>query len=181
MIELLNMGWTSDRHTDLNNLLGLEILTQVRMRVLQKKSFYSQGTTRLVYSGAKFSDLAELFNANDFPTSQSLHDFYSVEPDILLFHHNKFKINSNGTLIAGYPDLVVEIWSEHNTEQEKRFKKMLYATSGITEHWYLTQSDFYIERYLGTVALPQLHLSDVITTESGLVIDMRDLVKEWKV
>ena len=100
-----------------------------------------------------------------------------VEPDFMLFDRNAYVENSaadkNRSRVAGFPDLIIEIWSEENTKADREFKKFLYATSPVTEHWYIEQESNEVECYLGERTLPKQYLTDILRTQNGIEIDLR--------
>ena len=98
-----------------------------------------------------------------------------VSPDFMLFKENSYLRNKKETRTAGRPDLIVEIWSESNTENDKAFLQNLYATSEITEHWYIEQDSNKVECYIGTKQLPDQYLTDVLVTQKGIEFDLRYL------
>ncbi|MCL1998798.1 MAG: Uma2 family endonuclease [Turicibacter sp.] len=179
-MNILTMSWTSERHTNLNTFLSGEFLRHIRDKIVSKHSFLSQGTTRLVHYGEKFSSLCSLIDVSSVEdveefTQTTIHEFHSVEPDLLLFERPNFLLNKSGNLIAGLPSLVVEIWSTSNSQDERAFKRNLYASSPTTEHWYLSQNDNKIERWLGKNQLTDLDISEILETQTGLRVDIRDL------
>jgi Uma2 family endonuclease len=100
-----------------------------------------------------------------------------VEPDFMLFDKNAYIENniSGGvrTRIAGFPDLVIEIWSEANLIEERKFKKILYSTSPVTEHWYIEQDSNKVECFLGGNDLPPQSLKNILRTQDGVEFDLR--------
>ncbi|MCL1997659.1 MAG: Uma2 family endonuclease [Turicibacter sp.] len=173
-MEIMQMGWTSKNHTNLSEYLTHEIFTKVRKHISNGKGFFSSGSTRLVHYGDKFSNLATLVDVAKFDVAD-IHDLPSIEPDILLFQANAFVANENGTLFAGFPDLIVEVWSKSNTKEERDWKHILYSTAPATEHWYLEQNSRIVERWLGNLQLENLYLDKKLTTNNGLVLDISDI------
>jgi len=102
-----------------------------------------------------------------------------VEPDFMLFDKNAYIENSakneKRSRVAGFPDLIIEVWSEENTKADREFKKFLYSTSPVTEHWYIEQDSNEVECYMGGEALPKQYLTDVLRTQGGIDIDLRYL------
>jgi len=100
-----------------------------------------------------------------------------VEPDFMLFDKNAYVENSTAdkkrSRVAGFPDLVIEVWSEENTKADKEFKKFLYSTSPVTEHWYIEQDTNDVKCYLGQEMLPMQSLTDVLRTQNGIEVDLR--------
>jgi len=179
-MEYVSMGWVSERHTKLGNFLANELFNQIRKNVFDEKYFFSQGTTRLVYDGERYSgferlvDVAKIADVAAF-AADGIYTLHSVEPDVMLFVENPYLKNRHGSYLAGCPDLVIEIWSESNSLEERNFKHRLYATSPATEHWYLAQDSEIIERWLGNNPLPTATLREKMHTQQGLTIDISDI------
>ncbi|MCL2016374.1 MAG: Uma2 family endonuclease [Defluviitaleaceae bacterium] len=96
-----------------------------------------------------------------------------ITPDIMLLSKEKVIFSKNGVRVAGFPDLIVEIWSDSNYEREIHFKKNLYATAATTEQWYITQDSPIFERYIGEEKQAALDLREVVHTKDGFAIDLR--------
>ena len=145
----------------------------------KENAFILQEDCSLVYFGSenkvsdiRLVDLAEI--TKDF-ISDVIDDLKTVEPDLVLFHHNRFITNKRETRTAGQPDLIVEVWSKSNMQKERDFKKYLYSTSEITEHWYIDQDSNLIECWLGSRQLENQNLNRIIKTRKGLEFDLRYL------
>jgi Uma2 family endonuclease len=98
-----------------------------------------------------------------------------VQPDFFLFHKNPYIINKRDIRTAGQPDLIVEVWGEEDTKNNRDFKKYLYSASDITEHWYIEQDSNTIKCYLGRNELPDQSLMNILKTQNGLEFDLRYL------
>ncbi|MCL1997584.1 MAG: Uma2 family endonuclease [Turicibacter sp.] len=132
-------------------------------------------TVRLAYFGniQNANGLAEstlIWVDENFQANRSLEILSYVEPDLMLFYRNRYI--EDRSLIIGAPDLIVEIWSERNSDLEQAAKRFLYSTSQSTEHWYLTQNSNTIERWLGKTRLPDASLSHTVITNTGLTLDL---------
>jgi len=103
-----------------------------------------------------------------------------VEPDFMLFDRNAYIENSNlnkkRSRVAGFPDLIIEVWSEENTKADREFKKFIYSTSPVTEHWYIEQDSNDVECYFGERMLPKQNLKAVLRTQNNIEIDLRYMV-----
>jgi len=134
----------------------------------------------LVYWGRKMGancslvNISEIENLDQFKDSV-IEDLYYVQPDFMLFKNNSYVENKRQTRTAGCPDLVVEIWSDGNTKNDRAFLQNLYATSTITEHWYIEQDSNEVICYLGGNRLENQYLTNVLVTRNGLEFDLRYL------
>ena len=104
-----------------------------------------------------------------------IEDLYYVQPDLMVFKSNPYIENNRKTKTAGQPDLIVEVWSEGNLKNERDFKRYLYSTSDITEHWYIEQDSNEVVCYLGKNRLNNQYLFNVLSTRDGLKFDLRYL------
>jgi len=125
-------------------------------------------------SSISLVDVKEIKNVKTFIKS-TIEDLYYVQPDLMVFQSNPYVENKRQTKTAGQPDLVVEVWSDGNSKNDRDFKKYLYSTSDITEHWYIEQDSNEIACYLGQKRLENQSLVDVLSTQSGLKFDLRYL------
>ena len=163
------------RHSNLALRLAHSYLQKYDDDNIYKTHYPFKDNVALVYSGGKSAPfLTKLLDASKF-------DFYpdkrfnSIEPDFMLFRNNKFLLNKNETRVLGQPDLIVEIWSDSNDENERSFKHNLYSSSEITEHWYITQDSNEVICYLGETLLSSQYLNKLLITQSGLEFDLRRL------
>ena len=46
-MDIVSMGWTSETHTILSGIIGTEIWQILRNDIINRRSFFSQGSTRL--------------------------------------------------------------------------------------------------------------------------------------
>ena len=96
-----------------------------------------------------------------------------VQPNFMLFQRNKYIENQWLTRTAGSPDLIIEIWSDGDTNEDKSFKKFLYSTSDKTEHWYIEQDSNEVICFLGQNVLPSQSLLNTLRTHNGIELDLR--------
>ena len=98
-----------------------------------------------------------------------------VKPDFMIFKNNSYISNAKQTRTAGQPDLIAEVWSLGNTDDDRAFLQNLYATSDVTEHWYIEQDSNEVICYLGRNRLENQFLTDILVTRGGLQFDLRYL------
>ena len=136
------------------------------------KDMFTNGVS-IVYLGNKRESLsARLAAFDEYDVSSDLYQYSCVEPDFTLFEKNNYIANIKGARLAGQPDLVIEVWSDSNTSADRAFKKYLYSTSPVTEHWYLEQDSNEVECWLGDKKLRVQTLLNPLNTQSGLQIDL---------
>jgi len=119
-------------------------------------------------------DIELLENIEHFKKSTINHLEY-VQPDFILFRNNRFVANEFETITAGCPDLIIEIWSEGNSNIEKRFKFDLYSSGAKTEHWYIEQGLNKVTCFYGTEKLPEQSLLNILGTSNGIKFDLRKM------
>jgi Uma2 family endonuclease len=167
---------TTDRHNDIISTFSGDILPLKRKKevhALQEQCplvFYG---SRDLPTGFKLVDVKAIDDAERF--IEMITDFEYVKPDFMLFKDNLYIKNTRGTRTAGQPDLIVEVWSESNTEEDIDFLKKLYSTSPITEHWYINQDSNKIECYIGKKKLTSKYLTNILVTNKGIEFDLRYL------
>jgi len=165
----LQLMSTTARHSEIVDFLTGRLLA----RKIKGELNYWSDTVPLVYD-----DDRKLLNVNDYTLAQANHlaptltRYRYVAPDVMVFCHNAFISNPAGTRHAGCPDLVVEVWSDYNTAAERRNKFEIYASSPLTEHWYMEQGSDLVTCYLGEKRLPDQHLRQVLMSQNGLDFDL---------
>ena len=168
---------TTGRHNDIVTSFIGELFNLIKKREVYAKheefplAFFG---TRKEPMGTALVDIQGIDDIQRF-TENTINLLESVQPDFMLFKHNPYIVNRYDTKIAGQPDLIIEIWSEGNSQQERNFKKDLYKTSPISEHWYIDQDSNKVECYIGSEQLPDQCLTDILRTRKGLKFDLRYL------
>jgi Uma2 family endonuclease len=80
--------------------------------------------------------------------------------------------NERETKTAGYPDIIIEVWSKSNDDSERDFKLDLYSSSPITEHWYIEQDSNEVICYFGKERIENQYLNNILVTRNGLEFDL---------
>ena len=166
---------TTNRHGDLVGTIYAELLYAFRKPLRSFNSLLRIEEGALVHWGEKSSGLIKLVDVAKLENVDEINHLEWVQPDIMFFHQNKYLQNERKNKIAGYPDLIVEVWSEGNNNYHIDMKRQLYKTSTATEQWYMYQDKNEIERYIGSNRIKSLDLTEILHTESGISIDLRDL------
>ena len=168
---------TTDRHNEIINTFVCEIFPLKKKKEIRALS----EQCALVYWGRKSEpaslalvDVSEIENISRF-TESAIEYLDYVQPDFMLFDENPYLKNSRGLRTAGRPDLILEVWSEGNTKNDKAFLQNLYATSPMTEHWYMEQDSNDVQCYLGKMQIAGQSLKNVLVTQKGLEFDLRYL------
>jgi len=177
MNNIFEMGAT-ERHGRL-----LSYLESSTNKLFERKELINfSESVSLVYYGSnkKEVELCKLVNISDIKDVkkfiENMGDLSIVTPDYMHFlKNNKYLINKNRTRAAGYPNLIVEVWSTDNSEFDRAFKKYLYSTSPITEHWYIEQDSNIVECYYGQEKIESKNLSDILVSRDGVEFDLRYL------
>jgi hypothetical protein len=168
---------TTARHNKLtSSFVGsiFDLLKRKEVHVLSEEC-------SLVYWGRKSEPnmmslikISEIEDINEFKAC-IIDDLYYVQPDVMIFKQNPYVENIRQTRTAGQPDLIVEVWSDGNTKNDKAFLQNLYATSSVTEHWYITQKSNKVECYYGRDKLENQSLKNILKSRGGLEFDLRYL------
>ena len=125
-------------------------------------------------SSIKLVDIKRIENLENFKET-TIEDLYYVQPDLMVFKLNPYIENKRQTKTAGQPDLIVEVWSDGNSKEDRELKKFLYSTSEITEHWYIEQNSNEVTCYFGQNRIQNQCLTDILATRNGLKFDLRYL------
>ena len=171
---------TTDRHNDMISTFVGDVLPLKR-----KKEIYAlQSDCALVHWGERkeainlaLVNVSEIEDTVKF-TGYTIEYLEYIQPDFMLFKDNPYLKNSKGLRTAGQPDLIVEVWSESNSKAERELKWNLYATSDITEHWYIEQDSNSVQCYMGKKQLPEQFLANILKAQKGLEFDLRYLAIE---
>jgi len=168
---------TTSRHNKIITTLISSVIELLRRREAHALS----EECSLVYWGKNTEPTSvSLVNTDDIEDIQkfkesTIEDLYYVQPDIMIFKANPYIENKRQTKTAGQPDLIVEVWSDGNPKNERDFKKYLYSTSSVTEHWYIEQDSNEVACYFGNDRIGSQLLSNILLTRSGLEFDLRYL------
>ena len=169
---------TTVRHNRITMTLSGSILSLLRKRevhALQEECALVYIGTKELSVGFNLVDTTKIENIKHF-TENVITELEYVRPDFVLFRNNPYLENKKQTRTAGQPDLIVEVWSESNFSNDRAFLQNLYATSNITEHWYIEQDSNEVTCYLGKKRLKNQSLSNILVTLDGLEFDLRYLV-----
>jgi hypothetical protein len=163
----------------------LNYLIKSTFELFEKKEleFFQESAALVYYGEYKEPELLKLVDAADIQDIDDVNYFKEVvmpslkyvTPDYMYFKDNIFLKNEKETQIAGQPNLIVEVWSEGNTDNDKKFKKYLYSTSPVTEHWYITQDSNLVECYYGQERMNDKSLVDLLVSKDGVEFDLRYL------
>jgi hypothetical protein len=168
---------TTIRHNRITMTISGAIIDLLR----KKEVFALQEECALVHWGYKQkNDLTKLVNISEIDDIDkfkkiTINRLDYVQPDFMLFEKNPYLYNEYETRTAGYPDLIIEVWSDGNDKSDREFKLNLYSTSPITEHWYIEQDSNEVECYLGNGKIENQSLLDVLVSRGGLKFDLRYL------
>ena len=168
---------TTGRHNRLAGTFFGEVLSLLR----KKEAYALHEEGALVYWGTKkepqfirLVDVNEIEDIDEF-TEEIINELYYVQPDFFLFKKNPYLHNKKETRVAGYPDLIVEVWSDDNTTYDRKVKLDLYSSSPITEHWYIEQKSNSVVCYYGDSKIESQSLMNVLVTRDGIEFDLRYL------
>ena len=143
------------------------------VKIFQEQNSLVYFGDKKIVTDVKLVNVEELDNLDRF-IENTFEYLHYVQPDFMMFNSNIYYLNKNMTKIAGVPNLIVEVWSENNTEYDIYFKKHLYSTGGY-EHWYIFQDSNIVECWIGSKKINNQNLTDILVTESGLKFDLRYL------
>ena len=123
----------------------------------------------------KLVDAENLEMSEEIFLSEVINSMDYVMPDIMLFQKNKYVANKNQTKTAGFPDLIIEVWSDGNKNEHRNFKRKLYATSQTTEFWQITQNSNIVKCSIGNKKIMDKSLTEPMQTLAEIPIDLTHL------
>ena len=171
---------TSKRHNEIITTLIIKLANLIE----QRKIHVWHEESSLVFWGKKTElhslslvDVEQIADIESFKENV-MNELYCIQPDFMLFQQNKYIENKKRTRTAGCPDLIIEIWSEGNSEDDRSFKKFLHSTSEKTEHWYIEQDSNEVICYYGKETLAKQSLKNILRTQNGIEVDLRRMAIE---
>ena len=176
MSDMMLMG-TTTRHNNILTEMYRYLANYFHDLLINKQiSILLEQLSLCYYGEYKEIDSIELIDAANIKLDNStINQLHVVQPDLMIFKDNKFLTNKEQTRYVGKPDLIVEVWSNINSDGHKLFKKTLYSTSEITEHWYIEQNSNEVECWFGDKQLPYQNLTNILKTQQSIEIDLRYL------
>ena len=168
---------TTIRHNKITRSLSSSVMELEK----KQKALALQEECALVHWGdkrkndlIKLVNIAEIDNIDKFKKT-TINRLDYVMPDFVLFKNNPYLNNEYETRTAGCPDLIIEVWSDGNDKDERESKRDLYATSSVTEHWYIEQDSNEVICYFGDKKIGSQNLNNVLITLNELQFDLRYL------
>ena len=132
-MEIMTMGTTRRHMKILDWFSGFAIKEQ------EKDYFvYGREQIALVENYGALIDVSELTDEKRQKVRNVMGKMKYTYPDFMIFKHNPVIINDQDTRYAGIPDLIIEVWSRTNSNEEKEQKRKLYRTSK-SEFWEINQ------------------------------------------
>ena len=168
---------TTVRHNKITGTIFSAIVDLLR----KNEVYATHEECALVHWGFKrkndFTYLVDIPSIDDinYFTNITINELDYVLPDFILFKENPYLCNNRETKIAGCPDLIIEVWSDSNSTEERNFKLGLYSSSPIVEHWYIDQDSNEIICYIGDNKAENQSLHNILETSNGLKFDLRYL------
>ena len=170
---------TTIRHNKITRTLSsstMELEKKQKALVLQEECALVHWGDKRKNDLIKLINIAEIDNIDEFKKTINTLDY--VMPDFVLFRNNPYLHNEYDTRTAGYPDLIIEVWSDGNDKNDRESKLNLYSTSPITEHWYIEQDSNTVKCFMGEKAIKTQYLSEILKTQNGIELDLRYLALE---
>ncbi|MCL1988094.1 MAG: Uma2 family endonuclease [Firmicutes bacterium] len=118
----------------------------------------------------------QLYNVNDnFISEDLLAESRFVQPDYMIFYENKVQESDKTYKMAGCPDLIIEVWSNSNTADDRLRLCSLYSTSETSEFWQFEQNSNTVLCSKGKNNLPSQSLTNLLFTQNGLKLDLTSI------
>ena len=168
---------TTKRHNRITSTLYSRIINFIEngeLNALKEECALVYWGSKKLPTGFNLVDITKIDNTEHF-IEEVMYELEYVQPDFMLFKNNPYIENKKQTRTAGLPDLIVEVWSESNSANDRAFLQNLYATSDITEHWYIEQDSNEVICYVGQNRINNQSLAEVLVTRDRLKFDLRYL------
>ena len=166
---------TTERHMQILAEIEFSIRSQFRSELLSGRYKLTQEQQDLVYNGKNEVRDYKLIDCSVVQIIPHINDLSFVAPDLMLFTSNPYIQNDNKTKYAGCPNLIVEVWSKSNREDDIEFKKYLYASGKNTEHWYIEHNSDIVECCYEDRVIAKVSFSQILVTSGGISIDLSPL------
>lgn len=133
--------------------------------------------TSQMHTHAKKHKLGKVLTA---PMDTQFDKFNTFQPDILFVSAERAGIIGEKK-IDGAPDLVVEVLSESNSQQEMSFKKHIYESHAVREYWVVNLRKNTVTQYTnieGELMPVKIHSGpDVVESQvlAGFKISVQDI------
>ena len=163
------------RHSDLIAEIYRKFTNAYEALYLSKTIRPLKDNVSLCYIGKRSeNELVRLISAEKaMKENLDLNLLSTIEPDFTLFYKNRYLTNQANTRVIGIPDLVVEVWSKSNTDDDKTFKKHLYSFA--KESWFIEQESNIVECWARNKRIKDQSLEKTLLTSDNLQIDLRHL------
>ena len=171
---------TTIRHNNIVSSLFANVFNEFisgNIHVMQEQIALTHWGTKMQIDCKTFKlvDVEKLGMTKEGFTDGIIDELGYIQPDFFLFSSNPFLVNKAETKVAGIPNLIVEVWSKSNTDEDKHIKQKLYSTG--CEHWYISQNSNIVKCMFGVEELPDKYLKEILKTVDGIEFDLRFLVK----
>lgn len=169
-MKTLTMGNT-ERHIEI-----LDWFSEFANKEKRKNPRFKSGREQmaLVENHGKLIDISRLTEDGRRILGDIIGRLNHTYPDFMIFYNNPVFINNNKTRYAGIPDLIIEVWSLSNTEDEKKLKRDLYRTEK-SEFWELDQDSPKIICWNKDGKMYEQHLDKPVKTPWGAQLDLTEL------
>ena len=166
---------TTKRHLDILDIITSNFLNNNRKN---KNIEYGREQIALVKNHEKLIDIASLTDEQKDKLELYMNTMKIIQPDFFVFKNNPYLTNNKVTRYVGVPDLIIEVWSETNKEEDKSKLRELYISSGSV-FWEIDQDNPLITCWENG-RMSQHSLRDPIKTPWGQVLDLTDLYHDVK-
>ena len=169
-MQYMTMGTTARHMRILDWLSGYSI----KQRQKNYKFVYAREQIALIENYGALIDVSELTDEQRQIVRQSMVRAKYTYPDFMIFKNNPVIINERETRYAGIPDLIIEVWSKANSDEEKEQKRNLYRTKK-SEFWEFDQDSPKVVCWDKTGKMYEQFLDKPLITPWGEELDLVDL------
>ena len=152
----------------------MKILDMLSSIFIKKNYFYGREQIALAINKNKLIDIDSLSKTNFASVKAHINRFKVVYPDFMIFEKNSYIINEKRTRVVGIPNLIIEVWSDSNSDEEKEEKRKLYKT-GRSEFWEIRQDSIWIDCHSADGKLYKQSIEHMLLTPWKDRIDLKDI------
>lgn len=171
--QILTMG-TTVRHMEI-----LDVFTIFSNEKKKQDPRIKTGREQiaLVENYGKLIDISKLTELDIQTVRSNIGKLKYTYPDFMIFKDNPVVISDNKTRYAGIPDLIVEVWSKANPQEDREQKRNLYRTNE-SELWEIEQDSPVIICWKKDGTKYEQHMNKKVLTPWNEEIDLSELAQD---
>jgi len=169
-MEYMTMG------TTLRHMKILDWFSGFAIKKYEKEPsfWYGREQIALIENHGALIDVSQLSDEQRQTVRRLMGKARYTYPDFMIFKNNPVIVNDKETRYAGIPDLIIEVWSPNNTDEEKAQKRKLYCTNK-SEFWEFEQDSVKVVCWGKGVNKYEQFMDKPLVTPWGETFDLVEL------